>query len=157
MKDWWEGLASRERNLAILSAVIIVVGALYWGVYQPLSDSLEQEQKRLKSNQQTLVWMKSKGQDIVNYQALNKSASGNVNLNQLIGNSARQSGIIISRIQPKGNELEVWIDNIEFNKLLAWLKQLQERHGVVTLNTDLAVGDAPGTVKVRRLHLGVAG
>ncbi|MCE2573548.1 type II secretion system protein GspM [Motilimonas eburnea] len=157
MKDWWEGLASRERNLAILSAVVLVVGALYWGVYQPLSQALEQEQTRLKSHQQTLIWMKSKGQDIVNYQAQQRSGSGNVNLNQLIGNSARQSGITISRIQPKGNELEVWIDNIEFNKLLAWLKQLQERHGVVTLNTDLAVGDAPGTVKVRRLHLGAAG
>ncbi|MFO6424204.1 type II secretion system protein GspM [Motilimonas sp. KMU-193] len=157
MRDWWEGLASRERNLAILSAVVLVVGALYWGVYQPLSQALDQEQQKLKSNQQTLIWMKSKGQDIVNYQAQNRSAAGNVNLNQLIGNSARQSGITISRIQPKGNELEVWIDNIEFNKLLAWLKELQERHGVVTLNTDLAVGDAPGTVKVRRLHLGVAG
>ncbi|MDO6527362.1 type II secretion system protein M [Motilimonas sp. 1_MG-2023] len=157
MKEWWENLATRERNLAILSAVVLIVGAFYWGLYQPLSNALANEQTRLKSNQQTLVWMKSKGQDIVNFQAHNASQVGKVNLNQLIGNSARQSGITISRIQPKGDELEVWIDNIEFNKLLSWLKQLKERHGVVTLNTDLAVGDAPGRVKVRRLHLGVAG
>lgn len=157
MRDWWEGLATRERNLAILSAVVIVIGGLYWGLVQPLTDALNAEQQRLKSNQQTLVWMKSKGQDIVNAQAQSANNGGQVNLNQLIGNSARENGITISRIQPKGAELEVWIDDIEFNLLLNWLKQLQQRHGVVTLNTDLALGDAPGTVKVRRLHLGVAG
>ena len=157
MRDWWEGLATRERNLAILSAVVIVIGGLYWGLVQPLTDALNAEQQRLKSNQQTLVWMKSKGQDIVNAQAQSANNGGQVNLNQLIGNSARENGITISRIQPKGAELEVWIDDIEFNLLLNWLKQLQQRHGVVTLNTDLALGDARGTVKVRRLHLGVAG
>ena len=87
MRDWWEGLATRERNLAILSAVVIVIGGLYWGLVQPLTDALNAEQQRLKSNQQTLVWMKSKGQDIVNAQAQSANNGGQVNLNQLIGSN----------------------------------------------------------------------
>lgn len=157
MMEKWNELAPREQALAIISAIVLLAAGLYWGLYAPMSEELAQVEKKVANHQKTLTWMKANGQKVAQAKAQNRRPSGNVNLNQVVGQSARNASITLSRIQPKGKDLEVWIDNIEFNKLLHWLDQLSSRYGVKVINTDLATGDAPGTVKVRKLHLGAAG
>jgi general secretion pathway protein M len=61
--------------------------------------------------------------------------------------------IAISRMQPQGDELQVWIDQAPFNDVLSWLQSL-EKTGVSILDIDIAESDMPGQVKIRRLKLG---
>ena len=57
-------------------------------------------------------------------------------------------------MQPQGDELQVWIDEISFNQLLTWLEQLASREGLRVKNIDLSLADEQGVVRVRRLQLG---
>ena len=61
--------------------------------------------------------------------------------------------IAISRMQPQGEELQVWIDQAPFNDVLGWLQSL-EKTGVSVLDIDIAESTLPGQVKIRRLKLG---
>ena len=61
--------------------------------------------------------------------------------------------IAISRMQPQGEELQVWIDQAPFNDVLSWLQSL-EKIGVSILDIDITASDLPGQVKIRRLKLG---
>ena len=90
---------------------------------------------------------------------LNTSNSANGNrkfsgsLTQAVNSSASRSGISITRMQPQGDELQVWIDNTNFNSLMSWLDGL-EKQGIKILIADIAESDSLGFVKVRRLQLG---
>ena len=66
----------------------------------------------------------------------------------------RDSKIKIARLQPQGQELQVWIDTVPFDDLLLWLATLVEQHGIQVQIIELAREElAPGLVKVRRLQL----
>jgi general secretion pathway protein M len=62
-------------------------------------------------------------------------------------------GITLSRIQPRGEDLQVWIDEVPFNRLLTWLGALQSKQGITAASLDLNSTETPGQVKVRRLLL----
>lgn len=57
----------------------------------------------------------------------------------------------ISQMQPSDNSLRVNIENVEFNKLVAWLDELVNQHGVTVANLDISQGDEVGYVRVSRL------
>ena len=57
-------------------------------------------------------------------------------------------------MQPQGDDLQVWIDEISFNQLLTWLEKLASRDGLQVKNIDLSLADQQGVVRDRRLQLG---
>lgn len=57
-------------------------------------------------------------------------------------------------MQPQGDDLLVWIDEVPFNSLLIWLEKISTQEGMRILAVDIAPADAEGTVKVRRLQVG---
>ena len=60
----------------------------------------------------------------------------------------------LTELQPQAQELQVWIDTVQFDDLLLWLSTLVEQHGIQVQIIEIAREDlAPGLVKVRRLQL----
>lgn len=54
------------------------------------------------------------------------------------------------RLQPESdNEVRVWLTGVEFDALLRWLRELQDRHGIVVGTLDIERGTAPGSVNAR--------
>jgi general secretion pathway protein M len=72
-----------------------------------------------------------------------------------VNQSASRLNITISRMQPQGDELQVWVDQVPFNDVLSWLQSMESK-GVVILDVDVAETSAPGQIKIRRLKLGKA-
>ncbi|MDO6505987.1 type II secretion system protein GspM, partial [Colwellia sp. 4_MG-2023] len=58
------------------------------------------------------------------------------------------------RMQPQGDILLVWLDNVPFAQLLLWLESLANNEGLQVQAIDLSQGDSSGEVRVRRLQLG---
>ncbi|GDY27716.1 MULTISPECIES: type II secretion system protein GspM [unclassified Agarivorans] len=155
MKQWWQSLNKREQNLVMAAAAVVALAILYWGIWSPIANANETAKQRLLNQQQTLIWAQQQGELIIASGPSQKNA-GKVNVSQSVSSSARQQRITISRIQPKGDEVEVWIENVPFNQLMTWLKMLSQRYGIVVENVDLDEGKEPGIVGVRRLRLGKA-
>jgi general secretion pathway protein M len=151
-KEWWESITQREQQLAMISAVVIGIATLYWGIWTPLTDQLAESKKQLTRAETTLIWTQEKATLLLHTGAGKPQARGG-NLTQILNSSARKSGITFSRIVNKNDKIEVWITNVEFESFLKWLTTLNNQYGVSVLNADLAKANQKGYIKVNRLLL----
>ncbi|GIC79371.1 type II secretion system protein GspM [Moritella sp. F3] len=154
MKAQWQQLEQKEKQLiSILIATLLLAGG-YWLLWQPLQDSIMNTQRKVNVQTQTLADVKVLGQKITELQGGQVARVDAGDLNQLVSRSAARNKIAISRIQAKTDSLQVWIDDVNFNQLTAWLEKLNKQYAIEIQNIDLSVSDTKGMVKVRRLQLG---
>ncbi|CAM3152060.1 type II secretion system protein GspM [Moritella viscosa] len=154
MKAHWQQLDQKEKQLVSLLIATLLLACGYWLVWQPLQNDISNTQRKVNVQTQTLADVKVIGQKIMNLQGgqVNHPEAGD--LNQLVSLSAKRNKIMITRIQAKADNLQVWIDDVNFNQLTTWLEQLNKQYGIEIQNIDLSVSDKKGMVKVRRLQLG---
>ena len=147
-------LSEREQRLVIISAVVVVVGIFYWLIWSPLNQSLESDRKAVTAQQELLAWVQKNANRAAQLRgSAGKNAVFTGSLPQVVNQTAARLKIAISRMQPQGEELQVWVDQAPFNDVLSWLQAL-EKEGVVIKDIDIADADSPGMVKIRRLKLG---
>ena len=153
MKTWWQQLNLREQRLVMAMAAVIAVFILYGLIWQPLNDNIAKRKLKIERQQTLLTWVAENTQ---RYQQAKRSGGSNsgASLSSIVNRTSRQSNITITRMQPQGDDLQVWIDEISFNQLLAWLEQLASRNNLRVKNIDLSSADQQGVVRVRRLQLG---
>ncbi len=151
-KEWWESITPREQQLAMISAAVIGVAVLYWGILTPLNGQLSDSKKQLTRAETALSWTQEKANVLLEAGA-GKPKSRRGNLTQILNSSARKNGITFSRIVNKKDKIEVWVTSVEFERFIKWLTTLKNKHGVSVLNADLAKTDKKGYIKVNRLLL----
>ncbi len=148
----WQHLNSREKSLVSAMTLVVVIFLLYSLIWQPLNTHLDKVAKKLARQQQLLTWVE-KNTD--RYQQFNKHGKvGQGSLTGIINQSARQKHIKVTRMQPQGDDIQVWIDEVPFELLLQWLEHLVTAKGLQIQAIDLSAADEQGMVKVRRLQLG---
>lgn len=147
-------LTEREQLLVLISSVVVVIGAFYWLVWAPLTSALEENRAAVANKKADLVWVKKNANKVLQLRkSVGKSGGFSGSLPQAVNQTANRIRIAISRMQPQGEELKVWVDQAPFNDVLSWLQALEKR-GVKILDVDFAKADAPGLIKVRSLQLG---
>lgn len=151
-KAWWESITQREQQLVMVSAVVLGVAILYWGIWSPLTSQLTDSQRQLQRAESTLNWTKDKA-TVLLASGVVKPLAGGGNLTQIINSSARKYGITFSRVVNKKGKIEVWITNVEFKRFIQWLTNLSNKQGVSVLNVDLSKAENAGYIKVNRLLL----
>jgi len=154
MKAWWLQLNQREQHLVSSLGAVFVVFLLYSLIWQPLNENIEKGQQKLARQQSLLAWVNS---ETARFNAAKGSSSRRTSsgsLSSVINRSASSNNITITRVQPQGTDIQVWIDNIAFTQLLNWLEHLSTSEGVFVKAIDLTSGDESGLVRVKRLQLG---
>ncbi|MBA6295299.1 type II secretion system protein GspM [Colwellia sp. MB02u-9] len=153
MKAWWQQLNIREQRLVSVMSVLISIFILYGLIWQPLTENIEKTTLKLERQQALLTWVTENTQ---RYQQAKRSARANsgASLSSIVNRTSSANNITITRMQPQGDDLQVWIDEISFNQLLTWLEQLAISDGLQVKNIDLSSADQQGMVRVRRLQLG---
>jgi general secretion pathway protein M len=154
LKAWWQGLNLREQRIVMALAATVSIFLLYSLLWQPLNDNLENSEKRLTSRQELLTWVTD---NTARYQSTKstggtKQSSGS--LSSIVNRTANQQQLTITRMQPQGDILQVWLDSVPFGQLLTWLELLANKEGLQVQAIDLTQGDSEGEVRVRRLQLG---
>ena len=150
---WWQQLNLREQRLVLVMAPLVVIFILYSFVWQPLNDNIAKTTKKVARQQQLLSWVK---ENTERFQQAKSSGGNRANgsLSSIVNRTAGRYKISITRMQPQGDNIQVWIDEIAFNRLLEWLEQLSTKEGLRVTNIDLSNAEQPGVVRVRRLQLG---
>ncbi|WKE65923.1 type II secretion system protein M [Gallaecimonas kandeliae] len=152
IKDYWNNLAPRDRQVLTWAAPFMALGLFYFALWQPLSHAEEAARQRLHSRQADLAYLHKQGSAILAAKG-GKLASGSGSLTDRVTRSANQLSIRISRLQPGSGNINVWVDEVPFEKLSLWLTQLQLKEGLTVGQADFASTGTPGMVKVRRLEL----
>lgn len=153
MKAWWQQLNNREQGLVGAMSVVFMVFIFYSALWQPINKNLAQASNKLARQQALLAWVE---ENTTLYQQAKKSAGKktfNASISSVANRSAKTYKLIITRMQPQGDDLQVWIDSTPFTQLLFWLEHLANNEGLQVKAIDLTPGDKVGEVRVRRLHL----
>ncbi len=153
MKTWWQQLNMREQRLVMAMSAVIGVFVLYGLIWQPLNESIATTKTKVERQQALLAWVEESTQ-LYQQAKRNGGKSTGASLSSIVNRTSRANNITITRMQPQGDDLQVWIDEISFNQLLAWLEQLATRDNLQVKNIDLSLADQQGVVRVRRLQLG---
>ncbi|WP_162047434.1 type II secretion system protein M [Vibrio taketomensis] len=153
LQIWWSKISLREQRLVSVGGAVLLLGVLYWAIYQPMIARAEQAQLRLNSEKQLLTWVKDKADRIVALRGSGAKALSPLPFNQALSSSARRFNVELVRMQPRGNEMQVWVQPLPFNQLVNWIEYMQSNHGIDVLFIDVDKNALTGVVDVKRLQL----
>ncbi len=153
LQEWFTNLEQREQILLKIGAVAVVLAILIWGIWHPLNTAITQQESLLHKQQKLAVWVaKQKAKVATLSSAQSRQANLQGSIVQAVNSTASYNKIALTRLQPNGDQVQVWIDEVEFGTLMKWLDSL-EKTGLNVMQIDIAQTGELGTVKVRRLEL----
>ncbi|WP_335923933.1 type II secretion system protein M [Shewanella indica] len=153
LRNWWESLAQREQQLVAAMAVIVAVGVLYWGIWTPISNAEQKAQNNLNAQTQMLSFVKQTANKIAGIKQSGNRPALKGSLSTVVTQNAASYDLEITRMAPQGKQIQIWMDEVPFDSLISYLGDLVQKQGLSLDSLDLAEGDSPGMVKVRRIQL----
>ena len=153
IKTWWQGLNMREQRLVLVMGIGATAFLVYSLLWLPLNENLANTQKRLESRQALLSWVAENTARYQRAKTTTGTSKSQGSLSSIVNRTASGQQLTITRMQPQGETLQVWLDSAPFTQLLFWLEQLANEEGLQVQAIDLSKGENPGEVRVRRLQL----
>ncbi|UPQ88056.1 type II secretion system protein M [Vibrio sinaloensis] len=154
LQQWWLSISQREQRLVVVCGLLLLVGGLYWGVVQPVSERAAQAQMRIQTEKQLLSWVKDKADEISQLRGQGGQPVSSLPINQAVSSSVGRFNVELIRVQPRGEAFQVWVAPMPFNQFVNWLAFLQETHGIGVQFLDIDKAERDGMVEINRLQLG---
>lgn len=153
VKVWWNGLVFREKQLVSVGGAFLFIGILYWGIWTPIANAELDAERGLQAQQATLNYAKQTANKIAGLKESGDKPNFNGSLSAAVNQSAGAFGLVITRMQPQGKKIQIWMDDVPFDTLLGYLNELVQEKGLSLESLDLAESDTSGLVRVRRIQL----
>ncbi|QSP93951.1 type II secretion system protein M [Marinobacter salinisoli] len=153
----YDQMPRRDQQALMVLSIAIVLGVLYFLVWQPASDFHDRAVANHENSADLLAWMKANeatikrlgGSDGEQGEGAVAVADGRA-LMALVTGSAREAGLSLQRFEPSGqNSIRVWLEDAPFAEVAAWLERLNTGHAVIVDQAAMDRSDEPGRVSVR--------
>jgi general secretion pathway protein M len=146
-KQWFMDQSPRDQMMLSAGGVVVLLYILIFMVLFPLQNDLErtekrnlvalQEQEEVRQLAGQLLARQGAGQQVVAQ-----------NLTSLLNDSTREFGLIMENLQPSGNSARVRLGASSFNNVLAWLNEMESKHGLQISDVTITADRNPGVVQV---------
>ncbi|HEX4910274.1 MAG TPA: type II secretion system protein M [Permianibacter sp.] len=149
---WYQSRPAQDQRALKLLAIFLVPALLYFALVFPLqrarqnltADVIEQETALATMQENVARVLASRGA------GSSKLDRAGRRLNQLISDTAPEFNLVVSRLQPKGdNEMQIWLEEASFDDCLRWLHQLETGYGIQIASLNLSTGKTSGVVKLQ--------
>jgi type II secretory pathway component PulM len=154
MRAWFDSLQPRERWI-LIAGIVVAIGVVLWaGVLRPLRTQSVTLQAAVESKQRLLLDLGRLGATSI---ARAPGTPGSEpTLVVLVVSTAQANGLRITRSRPNGpSGVEVTLQSVPFDVLVAWLMTLHGTYGVdvesAQLSTARQQGLVNGLVSLHRL------
>ncbi|CAM6360792.1 type II secretion system protein M [Klebsiella quasipneumoniae] len=149
---WWRQRTPSEQRLLLGLAGLLVVCALWYGLWQPWRAREAQWRQTLVKEQASLRWMTQQGPRLQQLSRQPAPAAKEA-LTALVMREAASHGLEVVRLQPQGKRLQVTLQPCAFQTLMDWLDAPAMR-GVNAVSLSVtAQPSRPGWVTVNHLLL----
>ena len=148
----WQQRTRRERHLLLGMGVMLIIGLVYYALWQPWQSRETQWRQTLTREQASLQWMRQQT-PLLQQLRQQKSPAALQEPSTVIMREAARHGIAIVRLQPQGARLGLSVQPADFQALMAWLDALGQAGMPTVTLTVAAVAQQPGRVTVTTLVL----
>lgn len=145
----YELASPREQfNVKVVGGILAVVLAIVL-ILLPLHRYHSTARAAWQQQTETLAWMQAnRARAAAAGPAVERPAGES--LLSLASQGARRTGLTFKRSEPAGEHgLNIWLEKVSFNQVVAWLGQLERENGVVASEFASTRRDEPGMVDVR--------
>jgi type II secretory pathway component PulM len=147
MRAWFARFNQREQLSLLVLAAVVLLFLLHRTLWQPLAGMHE----RMALQNRGLAEVLQRVDGMVSQIAtLQESGAGNRpqrNLTSLINQSTDRFGLPVLRLQPNSRgEIQVRMENVPFDKVVAWLHDVENREALVVREAALTQAGAAGLV-----------
>lgn len=138
---WFYGRQASEQKMLAGFGLLITVSVLWVALWNPLSAWRDLSFHRHQNAQQLHTWL------LANEAAAQQSSAATPSrarsLTPIITRAATSVEMVVSRLQPEPNGVvSVVLQQQQFNKIVAWLAQMEENNGV---SVERASVDSPNS------------
>ncbi|HEC2104001.1 TPA: type II secretion system protein M [Klebsiella oxytoca] len=148
----WQQRTRRERHLLLGMGVMLIIGLVYYALWQPWQSRETQWRQTLTREQASLQWMRQQT-PLLQQLRQQKSPAAPQEPSTVIMREAARHGIAIVRLQPQGARLGLSVQPADFQALMAWLDALGQAGMTTVTLTVAAMAQQPGRVTVTTLVL----
>lgn len=152
MKQWWQNLSQRERQMVLVCGIFVLVAILYWGILAPIQSGFTFTRKQVHNLEQQLDWMQQQAPKVAKLQQ-QAPTNNNMDITTRLNILARAEHIAIKRVEPQGRTVQIEMESVPFQNLTLWLNALSQQQILVKVIDLAADPSQPGHVNVRRLEL----
>ena len=148
---WYTQKEPGEQRIVLALGFLIVVSLLYVGAWKPVSDWRAIEANRQQNAQALYDWLRANESAARQAARTNRNASqAGRSLTPVVTKAAAAHQITVNRLQPEGNGIvSVSVQRQPFNKIIAWVSQLEENNGVSVERASIDGVDTPGYVNAQ--------
>lgn len=149
--EWFTALPRRQQWAVVIGGIVVVFYVLYMALWAPLGDKVDKLSMRNQGAVTNLQWLRESAEEVKQLRGSGGGRSASqMSLSQMVDTSVARHGVRMSRFQPSGKtEAQVWLDKVEFNRLVAWLDQMENGYGVAIKNIAINAGNEEGMVNAR--------
>jgi len=152
VKEWFTGLAPRERAMVSIAAVVVTLALVYAVVWSPLASSVSRLQQSVEEQQSLKQWMQQSAAEVKQLRGAAGSTDDHRSLLAVVDQTSKQSqlGPAVKRIEPDGQELvRVSLEQASFDDMMTWLGSLQRSFGVSVADVSIDRQADSGRVNAR--------
>lgn len=135
IKEYFNGLEARERNLVIVAGLIFILVIPYQFVWKPFTEAIDNSTIRVQAQKKQFFKMQQQAKKINQLKGTGDLVSqpGKQFMNNAINTAAKRYGLATSlNIKSGSNDsLRVSLDNVPFDNVMDWLDQLINNNGAV--------------------------
>jgi len=152
LQQWWLSLVKREQIVVAILAIVMILLMFQMMIWKPLHQGRDNATNSVEKQAELLQWMKQRAAlaTQLKHQLPSRAKVKGKSISQIINTTASRAKIEINRFQTSGdNSVQVWLDNVDFSKLLLWLETIQKKQGIVVESLSVSETAKPGIVSVR--------
>ena len=155
IRNWYQGLQQRERQLVLAASAVIIITLLYLIIWEPIHQGIEEQTQKYQTQIDILDWMQTAAAEVRTLQAsgaAKKQTNSSQPVTLLVENSAATAGLkpYLSKLESTSEKgARITIDTASFDQLLLWLSTLQSQYGITVSSANLDRNATPGAVNAR--------
>lgn len=153
-KDWWDQASSRDQLSIIACGLVLTVYLLYIAILNPVQNMAEEQMKKTAAQKVALERVRKLAAQVKEMKRGNSNKKSR-SAEKIVESSISTHGLRVSGFDASGKSgIRVRFDQVTFDKLLAWINELEVNEGLSMKDISIASGKAQGVVSANLLIQG---
>ncbi|WP_370980680.1 type II secretion system protein GspM [Agaribacterium sp. ZY112] len=147
LKQWWQEASTRDQLAVLALAFCALLYALFNYVLAPVQDMADHQELRVEAQQAALGRVSALAAQWKSRKTSSDFANVSANVERSVQASFAKHGVRPSGFDASGRSgIRVRFDSVEYNKMLAWLYELEIDQGLKMKDINIASSSDVGRV-----------